>query len=497
MKINIVAGDAATHSTGALLLFVPEAAWSDQTTLRPFNESLQGTLADVFISDYAGKAGETLVLYTRGTIAAARVILVGLGKQDDIYADTLRRAAAVGLQKARALSVSSVAVVLPELGLTVGDAAQAVAEGGMLGLYKYQAMKSTPPSTTAVETLDILAREADIESATTGVQIGQATAEGTILARDLINTPPNICTPEWLAEQAEKMANDNGLSVNILKRKQIEALKMGALLAVAQGSKNAPRFIVLEHRPEGTENQQPIVLVGKGVTFDTGGYSLKTGEGMLGMKMDMSGGAAVIGAMHTIARLNWPVAVIGLIPASDNMVDERSYQPTDVITASNGKTIEIISTDAEGRLLLADALVYAKRYNPAVVVDIATLTGAVVTALGHSAAAVFSTDEALARDLQAAGDTTYERVWPMPLYPEYQKLIDSETADMRNSSTVKIAGSCVGAIFLKNFIDYPAWAHIDMAGKMNAESDTPYTPTGASGFGVRLLTEFVRRRAQK
>jgi len=214
------------------------------------------------------------------------------------------------------------------------------------------------------------------------------------------------------------------------------------------------------------------------------------------MKMDMSGGAAVIGAMYTIARLNWPIAVVGLVPASDNMVDERSYQPTDVITASNGKTIEIISTDAEGRLLLADALVYAKRYNPAVVIDIATLTGAVLTALGHVAAGLFSTDSELTRDLQVAGEATYERVWELPLYPEYQKLLESDTADMKNSSTAKVAGAAVGAIFLKNFVDYPAWAHIDMAGKMTAESDTPYIPTGASGYGVRLLTEFVRRRVK-
>jgi leucyl aminopeptidase len=379
--------------------------------------------------------------------------------------------------------------------LTVSDSAQAVVEGGMLGLYRYEGMKSTPPPTASVETLDIVTRDA--EAASDGVHIGKATAEGTILARDLANTPPNICTPAWLADQAETMAKANDLTVNILKRKQIEALKMGALLAVAQGSSNAPRFIVIEHRPEGTENQQPIVLIGKGVTFDTGGYSLKTGEGMLGMKMDMSGGAAIIGAMYTISRLNWQVPVVGLVPASDNMVDERSYQPTDVITASNGKTIEIISTDAEGRLLLADALVYAKRYNPAVVIDIATLTGAVLTALGHAAAGLFSTDETLSRDLQAAGEATYERVWPLPLYPEYQKLIDSDSADMKNSSTAKVAGSSVGAIFLKNFIDYPAWAHIDMAGKMTADSDTPYMPTGASGYGVRLLTEFVRRRALK
>ena len=495
MKINIVAGDAASQSAGALLLFVPEAAWSEQTTLRPFNETLQGALADVFISDYAGKAGETLVFYTRGTMAAARIILVGLGKVDEVSADTIRRASAIGLQKARALNVSNVAVILPEFGLTVSDSAQAVVEGGLLGLYRYHAMKSTPAPTNDVETLDIVTRDA--EAASDGVHIGKATAEGTILARDLINTPPNICTPAYLADQAEKMGKANDLTVEILKRKQIEALKMGALLAVAQGSSNAPRFIILEHRPEGTENQQPIVLVGKGVTFDTGGYSLKTGEGMLGMKMDMSGGAAVIGAMYTIARLNWPVAVVGLVPASDNMVDERAYQPTDVITASNGKTIEIISTDAEGRLLLADVLVYAKRYNPAVVIDIATLTGAVLTALGHVAAGLFSTDLDLTRDLQAAGEATYERVWELPLYPEYQKLIDSDTADMKNSSTAKVAGSCVGAIFLKNFVDYPAWAHIDMAGKMTAESDTPYTPTGASGYGVRLLSEFVRRRAQK
>jgi len=492
MKIHVVATDASAYNASVLLLFAPHIAWSEQLSLHPLNEVLQGALAEVFSSDFAGKTGETALLYTRGTLPTTRILLVGLGQRQGLTADALRRAAAVAVQKARTMSLTHVAALLPDVGLSVSDTAEAIVEGALLGLYRYQGLKSTPDTITAIEQFDVLTKEA--EAASDGVRIGQAIADGTNLARELANTPPNICTPDYLASQAEKMAKANDLTVSILKRKQIEALKMGALLAVAQGSANPPRFIILEHRPEGTENQAPIVLVGKGVTFDTGGYSLKTGEGMLGMKMDMSGGAAVIGAMHVISRLEWPIAVVGLIPAADNMVDERAYQPTDVITASNGKTIEIISTDAEGRLLLADALVYAKRYTPVAVIDIATLTGAVLTALGNVAAGVFSTDAALTHDLQQAGEATYERVWELPMHPEFQKLIESDSADLKNSSTAKMAGASVGAIFLKNFIDYPAWAHIDMAGKMTSEGDLPYAPKGASGYGVRLLAEFVRRR---
>jgi leucyl aminopeptidase len=280
----------------------------------------------------------------------------------------------------------------------------------------------------------------------------------------------------------------------------MESLNMGALLGVAQGSETPPRFIVLEHNAERAGELDSVVLVGKGVTFDTGGYSLKPKEGMKGMKTDMAGAAAVIGTMLAIGKLaqigalSTDLHVVGLAPASDNMISGRAYRPEEVVTASNGVTIEINSTDAEGRMLLADALVYAERYKPAAVVDVATLTGACVIALGRGmAAGLFSTDDALRDRLLAASTATAERLWPMPLYPEYEKDLESQTADIRNNGQ-RYGGVGSSAMFLKHFVSYPAWAHVDMAGMAAEARDTPYIPgKGATGFGVRLLTEFVRR----
>jgi leucyl aminopeptidase len=271
---------------------------------------------------------------------------------------------------------------------------------------------------------------------------------------------------------------------------------MGALLAVARGSDTPPRFIILQHNGERADELDSIVLIGKGITFDTGGYNLKSGEGMGSMKVDMAGAAAVIGAMQAIGALGVPLHVVGLAPAADNMISGHAYRPQEVITASNGVTIEIISTDAEGRMLLADALVYAARFKPAAVVDIATLTGACAVALGGVAAGLFSTDDGLRDALLAAADATAEKLWPLPLFPEYEKTLESQTADIKNSGR---RGSGVGssATFLKHFVSYPAWAHIDMAGLAVEAKDNPYVPgKGATGFGARLLTEFVRTWGQ-
>jgi leucyl aminopeptidase len=310
------------------------------------------------------------------------------------------------------------------------------------------------------------------------------------LARDLVNLPPNICTPAHMAQVAAEMAQTVGLKSEALDRAQMEALKMGALLGVAQGSATPPKFIVLEHNA-GRTDLATLVLAGKGVTFDTGGYSIKTFEGMGTMKGDMAGGAAVIGALGAIAGLKLPLHVIGLVPAVDNMIGGNAYRPQEVLTASNGVTIEIISTDAEGRLLLADALVYASRYKPAAVVDIATLTGSCVTALGQGiASGLFSPNDTVRERLMTAADKTAERLWPLPLFPDYDKAIESTTADIKNSGGAR-GGVGTSAMFLKHFVDYP-WAHIDMAGMNFDLPDNPYLPKGASGYGVRLLTAFAQ-----
>jgi len=288
------------------------------------------------------------------------------------------------------------------------------------------------------------------------------------------------------------MAAEVGLTCTILDPAQIAAEKMGLLLAVARASEDEPRFIILEHNAD--LEGDTIVLAGKGVTFDTGGYNLKSNMG--NMKGDMGGGAAVIGAMRIIAERKLPVHVVGLIPTSDNMISGRGFRQEEVITASNGKTVEIGNTDAEGRLLLADALVYAKRYNPSVVVDIATLTGAITAVLGSGAAGVYAIDDRSVAALNAAAEVVHEPIWRMPFYPKFDKLLKSNVADITNIGAVRSAGSSTAAAFLKFFTDYPAWAHIDMAGMMSSQSDSPVIPTGMTGYGARLLAEFVNHWGQ-
>ncbi|MDW8299418.1 MAG: leucyl aminopeptidase [Anaerolineae bacterium] len=463
--------------------------------------ALGGAIADLLSTgDFTGKASQVAVLYPRGALPARRLILVGLGKRESLTLDTLRRAAAVGVQKARELKAKSLASTLHGRGsaLSAESCAQAYLEGAVLGNYQYHGQKSSAPSPELPETLTLVLPEdaqGDKEAVERGMNIGQVLGEATCLARTLVNLPPNLCTPQHLAETARQIAQQHGLSVQVLDRAEMEALKMGALLGVARGSAIPPQFIILEHQPERATEGKTIVLIGKGITFDTGGYSIKPADSMVAMKNDMAGAAAVLGAMQAIAELKVPRHVVGLVPATFNMISGEAYLPSEVLTASNGKTIEVISTDAEGRLILADALVYAARYKPAAVVDIATLTGSIVVALGNAAAGLFTTNNELREALLAAAEATGERLWTMPMYSDYEKLIESKTADIKNSGG-RHGGACIGAVFLKHFADYPAWAHIDMAGMADDLPNNPIYPSGASGYGVRLLTEYVRRAAQ-
>jgi leucyl aminopeptidase len=322
------------------------------------------------------------------------------------------------------------------------------------------------------------------------VQVAEAVVAGVALARDLVNMPPNVGTPSKMAEVARDMAGGHGMAVTVGDRKWAARHNMGAFLGVARGAGEPPAFIILEHNGE-RDDLATVVLVGKGVTFDTGGISIKPTQDMERMKSDMAGAATVLGMMKTAALLDLPLRLIGLCPCTENMPDAHAYRPADVLKASNGKTIEIISTDAEGRLLLADALVYAGRYAPDAVIDLATLTGACVIALGKGmAAGLFSNDDELCRRLTEAGTASHERVWRLPLWEEYQEAIKSETADIKNSGG-RWSGVSSSAIFLKQFTDYP-WAHLDIAGMALADKDSGYTPAGATGFGVRLLAEFLR-----
>jgi leucyl aminopeptidase len=499
MDIRVRAGALHEADVEALVVYLFEGG-QPEGAAQALDSALGGAVSALIDGgDMAGKAGQTAVLYPRGAVAARRVVVVGLGPVEAFTVEGARRAAAQGMQKARELTAATAAAMLPPGGLETTAAAEAAAEGALLGLYSYHGQKTKAPDAPLPETLTLYVAAGDVASAEAGAAAGVAVAESVWLTRDLVNLPPNICTPAYLGQVAVKMAREAGLKAEVLERRQIEALNMGALLGVAQGSDTPPRFIILEHNAARAAELDTIVLVGKGVTFDTGGYSIKTSEGMVGMKSDMAGAAAVIGAMRALGKLDVPLHVVGLVPAVDNMISGRAYRPQDVLTASNGVTIEIISTDAEGRLILADALAFAARYEPAAVIDIATLTGACVVALGSVAAGLFSTDDRLRDTLLAAAEHTGERVWPLPLFPEYDKLIESQTADIKNSGG-RFGGAATAAAFLRHFVNYPAWAHLDIAGMAGMESmsagssGSPYVPAkGATGFGARLLIDLVRR----
>lgn len=461
------------------------------------DEALNGAVAQLLEEgDLSGKEGEVAVLYTLGAMPAKRVLLAGLGKPEKLNLDGVRKAAGATAARARDLGAKRVAIAL--LGEEAEDIApakraQAIAEGAILGLYRYPAERQEPPEDEKeIVSFTILFQDRDAQSeAAAAAERGEQIALAVNLTRTLTNHPSNIATPTFLGETAQAIAQEHGLACHVHDREWAEEQGMGAFLGVAQGAGQPPKFIELEYDPQ-LEHAPTLVLVGKGITFDSGGISLKPGERMWEMKDDMGGGGAVLGAMKAIGALKPSVRVIGLVPATDNMPDANAYKPGDVVRAMNGKTIEIRSTDAEGRMLLADALCYAARYEPAAVVDLATLTGACVVALGHGmAAGCFSNNDTLQEKVMAASRASAERLWPMPLFEEYSEALKSDFADLVHTGS-RTGGVGTSAAFLQAFTDYP-WVHLDIAG-MVYSSEKPhnaYTPKGATGFGVRLLVELA------
>ncbi|MCI0397464.1 MAG: leucyl aminopeptidase [Chloroflexi bacterium] len=493
MKVDVAQGSIEKSTADTIVVSLFEGVTSPGGATGAVDRALNGAISDLIAGgDLKGKAGEVAVFYPRGAIPARRVLVVGLGKQDKFDLEAVRKAAATAIKRARALNAKHVATVVHGAGaggLPVAAAAQATVEGSLLASYRFQATRHKEEE-NEVESLTVVEFDQErLAAAEVGVETAEAVVAGVALARDLVNMPPNVATPTKLAEVAGQIASDHNMLLTVGDREWAAGRKMGAFLAVAKGAGEPPKFIVLEHNG-GRSDLETIVLVGKGITFDTGGISIKPSERMGAMKSDLGGAAAVLGAMKVVGLLNLPLRIIGIAPATENMPDANAYRPADVITASNGKTIEIISTDAEGRMVLADALVYAGQYQPKAVVDLATLTGACVVALGAVAAGVFSSDDNLRDKLVAAGTTTHERLWPLPLWPDYREMINSDVADMKNSGG-RNNGVATSAVFLQEFTDYP-WAHLDIAGMALSEKDEPYIPAGGTGFGVRLLIEFLR-----
>ena len=444
--------------------------------------------------DFTGKRGQTSLLYAGDGLAAGRLLLVGLGDRTSFTPERLRRTAATVAHRARTLKVRSAAYVLPTPeGSDVRGAARAAAEGAILGLYRFDRYKTKNKNGgEEPESLDlVVGNEEDEEEASAGAEVGRKVAGGAALARDLANEPSNTATPSYLADRALEIGDRHGMTVTVLDRAGIEAEGLTGLANVGRSASNEPRFIVLEHRKGG--GGKPVVIVGKAVTFDSGGISIKPTAGMEDMKFDMGGGAAVLGAMEAVGALDLPLDVVAIVPSTENLPGGAAFKPGDVLEMPNGKTVEILTTDAEGRLILADALVYAGRYEPAAVVDCATLTGACVVALGNHASGLMGNDEDLVAEVRAAGERTGERAWPLPLFEEYTEQIKGDTADLKNSGG-RGGGALTAGAFLKEFAEFP-WAHLDIAGTASGKKGNAYTTKGATGVPARLLVEFLIGRS--
>ena len=490
----VVSAQPGTFATPLLAVAVPRG--NLPASLDGLDKAAGGAVNRVLAAgDFSGKKDETAVVYPPGSVS--RVLLVGLGKREDVDRSAIRRAAAIAAKRARSLGISRAAFHLPPEsrgGVMAAEAVQAITEGLAQGVWLYTEMKRRDEDARKpqLERVDILVTT-EANEVQDAHRIGEAVGAGQTFARSIQVLPGNICTPAYLANEARQLAQRHGFEVTILDKAAITKEKMGALLSVAQGSAEEPRFIALEYN--GSDGP-PVVLVGKGVTFDTGGISIKPAQNMEDMKYDMSGAAAVLGTFEALGRLKPKVHVVGLIPSTENMPSGTAVKPGDVVTSHLGKTIEVINTDAEGRLILCDALSYARRYQPAAVIDIATLTGAIVVALGHSAAGIMGSDDKLVDELRAAGERAGERVWPLPLWEDYRDLMKSDIADVKNSGG-RPAGSISAGWFLREFVDGFPWAHLDIAGTAYSDREDPTRVKGPTGMGVRLFTEFVLAREHR
>jgi leucyl aminopeptidase len=463
---------------------------------RAVDEASGGQLAALARrGDLTGKAGSALVLQTPAGVAAERVVVAGLGKQGDLTLKGFRDAVAAGLRAAGASAARDAtlfALEWPVKDVATTLLAQHATQVAAETAYRFDRLKSRrEDEARGLARVVLAAPERAGATLQAAAAQGAAIGAGVALARDLGNLPSNLCTPTYLAEEAQRLGKRHKLNVTVLDRRQMEKLGMGALLAVTRGSAEPARFIVLEYNG-APKKHKPVVLVGKGITFDTGGISLKPAGDMDEMKYDMSGAGSVLGTFEAVAGMKLPVNLVGLVPTCENMPSGTAVKPGDIVTSMSGQTIEILNTDAEGRLILCDALTYAERYDPAAVIDIATLTGACVIALGHVATGLFSNRDALAAELVAAGEAAWDRVWHMPLWDDYQEQLKSPFADMANIGG-RPAGSITAACFLSRYARKYPWAHLDIAGTAWKSG----RDKGSTGRPVALLTRFVMGRAAR
>ena len=499
VEISVKAGDPNKQRDDAVVL--PLLAGRKLTNAGKALQEATGKAIPQYLRkfDHLGKFGEIGLLYEVEQVFTQRVVFIGVGDEKKLTLHHLRRLGALAARKLDGSGARDISLYLPELnvrGASLADKVQAVAEGVWLGLYrfeKYQAKKDEQEGKRELRAVTIMIpSRRHLAEAEAAVRTARSVCDGVNFARDLGNEPGNVCTPAFLGEQALSLKHAK-LKVTVMDKSAIEKAGFKGLLAVNQGSDKEPRFIVLRYQG-GAKDDKPVALVGKGLTFDAGGISIKPAAQMDEMKFDMCGAAAVLGIFKAAIALELPVNLLGVIASTENLLGGSAYKPGDIITSYKGVTIEVLNTDAEGRIILADALAYAAEQQPAEIIDFATLTGACVIALGGEASGLMGSDEAMLRGLQASGDHTRDRAWPLPMYEEYQEQIKSSIADIKNVGG-REAGTITAACFLSRFVDELPWAHLDIAGTAWNMKGSDIAAKGATGAGVRLVMDYLQRRA--
>ncbi|HEY3025829.1 MAG TPA: leucyl aminopeptidase [Pyrinomonadaceae bacterium] len=500
MEVQGSSASYAQTEVQALVVPVFQGEKAEDGLLKELDKAAGGLVSSVLESEeLKGKEGETAYLHLSNSngLKARRLLLVGVGQREDYGAASLSQMAGTAIRFLRGRSVKTIAIV-PRSDADAGRVASTVVEGAFIGIFEPDKYRTEDKEKREIERLVVVVEGGDENALNRGVERGRIVGESVNLTRDMANEPGGHLTPTGMAERAREMANEFGLSIDVLDEARMTQEGMGALLSVSRGSDEPAKLIVLKYTPpypaEPPETDL-LALVGKGITFDSGGISLKPGENMELMKYDMTGGATVIGAMRAIAQLKPPLSVLGIAACSENLPSGKATKPGDVVTAMTGKTIEVINTDAEGRLVLADAIAYAKTLGATRIVDMATLTGAVSVALGEVNVGILGTDQALIDELIEAAQEVGEKFWQLPLDKEYSKQIKSDIADIKNVGGRR-AGTITAAAFLKEFADGVSWAHLDIAGTAWGEDAKPYRSKGPTGTAVRALINFIERDAR-
>lgn len=496
MKIKVEPLDITSVATPALIVNLFSGVESPGGATGAVDQALDGAISQLIDDgEIKGKRGELTLIHTMGRTGPSRVVVAGLGKQEDFNSDVARRVSSEAVRFLRRRGITEAVTIAHGAGaggLSPEEAGRAIAEGAVLGLYRFDRYHTNGYDSDG-EVTDLTIAERDEERAQgirDGVVFGKAMAEATLIARDMVNEPANSMTPTAMSEIARRVAEEQGLGFEVLDNEDMQARGMGAFIGVAQGSDEPAKLIILTYQGDPDHPDNNLGLIGKGITFDTGGISLKPAANMEAMKGDMAGGASVIAAMQIIGALKPRINVTGMVAATENMPGGSAQRPGDVVRAMNGKTIEVINTDAEGRLVLADALCLARERGITRLVDVATLTGAMVTTLGKACTGVMGNDDALIGDVIGAGKQTGEKFWQLPMFDEYKELIRSDVADMKNSGG-RQAGSITAALLLQEFVGGAAWAHLDIAGTSTSERASGYLVKGATGAPARTLAQLA------